>query len=145
MFGWEVGAEDEADCLLRAATFGKVKIASAPLNEFRQTPRIIAGSFPTLFPLGIRPCDWGGDGPPGVTLTKRLLKLADGRVANCPRLLIHLGNMKMRCASLQGVKMSVKHVKAAKVLELVNDEFKEKCVINNKKVRYGCTSSMKYL
>ena len=116
-----VGAEDEADCLLRAATFGKVKIVSAPLNEFRQTPRIIAGSFPTLFPLGIRPCDWGSDGPPGVTLTKRLLKLADGRVQNCPRLLIHLGNMKMRCSALQGVKMKVKHAKAAKVLQMIND------------------------
>ena len=116
-----VGAEDEADCLLRAATFGKAGISDDPLNDFRQTPRIISGSFPTLFPLGIRPCDWGGDGPPGVTLTKRLLKLSDGRVANCSRLLIHLGNIKMRCVALQGVKMKVKHVKAAKVIQLIND------------------------
>ena len=115
-----VGSEDEADALLRAATFGKSTIGDTPLNEFRDTPRIISGSFPTLFPLGIRPCDWGGDGPPGVTLTKRLLKLDDGRVANCPKMLIHLGNMKMRRESLKGVKMKVKHAKASKVLKLIN-------------------------
>jgi hypothetical protein len=65
-------------------------------NEFEENHKIIAGSYPTLFPLGLTPVQFRGVGTPNSTVVKLLLHWHDARFARCESLLFLFFNQMMR-------------------------------------------------
>ena len=65
-------------------------------NEFDNNHEIIAGSYPTLFPLGLSKTDFRGTGTPNRTVVKLLLNWHDGRFARRESLMFQFFSQMMR-------------------------------------------------
>ena len=83
-------------------------------NEFENNHEIIAGSYPTLFPLGLSKTDFRGTGTPNRTVVKLLMHWHDGRFARRESLMFQFFSQMMRhrvtsnvSAHLSGDKKSV--------------------------------------
>ena len=83
-------------------TIVKMKPSGAPLNEFKENPRLLAGTFPTMFPLGLTSAMIGSTAGVSKLVKERLVKMYDQRFAqHIPLLLLMFDQHLRHCAAQQ--------------------------------------------
>lgn len=91
-----------------------------PINEFTHMPQILSGAFPNEFPFGVSLEDLGGPASLKKRVLRRLTRLYDGRVSHNYHLLVYLGNMILRHASIGATSTKVELDCSKHVVELLN-------------------------
>ena len=110
---------DDADEDVEQKKVHTVKMSIPPVCEYKHNPRLFAGSFPDLFPLGITNGDWGGTGTLRQTAATRLMCHFDQRFSKNIHFVFLLANQKLRHEAVNAVNYRLNNSKE-NVLEFVD-------------------------